>query len=116
MAVSASVMSARRGKLRDNFRNRSRIAAAFRQAASRGEFERLPFGGYFRLADAVCDAAKEAKDDELDQFISDCCEGGDGGGFAMFEAKVSEKVGGPFIDLITQLLPVLLPLIIGCFG
>mgnify|MGYP000272884509 CR=1 FL=1 len=38
---------------------------------------------------------------------------GDGGGFALFESKVAEKAGS-FIDIITQLLPILLPLILQC--
>lgn len=110
------------GLLKNRQRNRGRVAASLRSAAARGEFPNLAFGDYFKLAGAVCDAAAGADDAELDSFVQDCCGFGNGDGFTAFESKVTAKlansdaVGGPLIDLISQLLPVLLPLILACFA
>lgn len=113
--VSATQAQARRQRLRDKPKARVRLAAEFRKASRRGEFPDLGFGQYFALADMICEAAQEARDADLDKFIDDCCGNGNGSGFELFEQAMEAKLAAsPFIDLIMQLLPVLLPLLIGC--
>lgn len=123
MAVAKTSVAAfnRLNILRDKRNNRGRLAAAMRRASREGTFPDLGFGDYFKLADAVCDAAADASDSDLTSFLADCCAGGNGNGFTIFEAKVGAAVSasgmeGPFIDLISQLLPVILPLILTCFA
>ncbi len=119
--VNAQAMASRRAKIRSKFGRRAKIASALRAASGRGEIPQLGFGQYFIAADAIGDAADEAKDDDLDLFINDCCENqGDGVGFSLFEQKVSAKLAAAgassILDIIAQLLPVLLPLLLSCFG
>ncbi len=116
--AQAATATARRSLLRDRRRNRSRIAAALRQAAGKGMIPDLGFGGYFKAADSLCDIAADATDKELDAFLEDAVGNGNGAGFELFERKAADQFEGNagILDIITQLLPILLPLIIGCFA
>jgi len=112
--MANAAYAGKRRMLRDRRRNRGRLAAAFRHAASRGDFPDLGFGKYFQLADAICEAADNASDEDLDRFIADAVDQGDGSGFARFEEALG--AAPDWITIITQLLPVILPLILNCFG
>lgn len=123
MAVSPNYEASKRNMLRSRAKTSGPaiVALRLRRAARAGEFPDLGLGDYYRVADGCCAAVVEASDDELDSLVaystgrmmsSDLRAEA----HAMFESRLASKLQGPFIDLIAQLLPILIPLISGCFS
>jgi len=92
-----------------NRRNEARISMKLWSLERRGDIPEIGPDLRGKLAAATVKVFAEANDKDLDTMI-DGARGADDGK-NLFAERLNEKVGGTFLDLILQLLPLLLPLI-----
>ena len=116
---ASDLLTGRRRLLRDTKRVRQHVLVYLDAAAQEGRVRNVGFFAFRKIAIAAAKIAADATDQEQDSFIADCCQDGDGTGIELFRGLLVDELGGAgggFIDIIMQLLPILLPLIIGCFA
>lgn len=71
----------------------------------------------FEAADALLSALRQAKDEEAELFLEDCCGSGTGSGMELYESRATEALGGLGFDptIIITIITTLLPIILDCF-
>ena len=96
-------------------RNTAIVAGALDAAVERGQISDPGFRERRKLAKATADVTGDLNGEERAALVEDLFGDGDGEMLETVKVRVREKVGGSFLDIIKELLPLILPFLT-CFA